>query len=281
MERPSPSDVLTARVRSLASVLPAHAVFAERTAAWLWGVDASSMGVGRADRPIELAVPAGRASPDIPGCRTRGGHLPAEDVTYLDGVRVTTRERTALDCARWLPRLEAIAALDQFLRAGTDAALLRRRMRLLTGETHARRLREVLTLADAGAMLPGETYTRIRVMDAGLPRPRTQIPVPSSGRPRFFLDMGYEDHLTAVEYDGEEFHTARAHCRRDAARRTWIREHHGWEIIVVTKEDVLFNPAPFLETLTTILMHRGWSPAPARLDRIAAKLTRLRRHRPP
>lgn len=279
--RPSPPDVLTARVRSLAPVLPAHAVIAERTAAWLWGVDALPMGARRAGRPIELAVPAGRAPSDPPGCRARRTHLPAEDVTELGGVRLTTRERTALDCARWLPRLEATAALDQFLRAGVDAALLRERVRLLAGEPNARHLHEILTLSDAGAVLPGETYTRVRIMDAGLPRPQTQIPVPSSGRPRFFLDMGYECYRTAVEYDGEEFHTGRAHRQRDTARRTWIRERHGWEIIVVTKEDVLFNPEPFLEALATVLMHRGWKPTPAQLNRIDTKLTRLRRHRPP
>ncbi|ACY99428.1 type IV toxin-antitoxin system AbiEi family antitoxin [Thermomonospora curvata] len=277
----SADDVLTARIRSLWQAAPAHAVIAERAAAWLWGIDALPMGADRATWPIELAVPADRPLPDPPGCRVRRTHLPDADVTEVDGIRLTTFERTALDCARRLPRREAVAALDQFLRAGVDAASLRRRARLLAGRPNARRLREILALSDPGAMLPGETYTRLCIVDAGLPRPRTQIPVGRPDRPRFFLDMGYAEHLTAVEYDGEEFHTGRGRRHRDAARRTWIRDHHGWEIIVVTKEDILFNPVPFLEALTTTLLHRGWNPAPARLHRIEAELAALRRSHTP
>lgn len=36
----SADDVLTARIRSLWQAAPAHAVIAERAAAWLWGIDA-------------------------------------------------------------------------------------------------------------------------------------------------------------------------------------------------------------------------------------------------
>ena len=37
------------------------------------------------------------------------------------------------------------------------------------------------------------------------PRPQTQIPVPGpDGSPKYFLDMGWEDLMLAVEYDGEQ-----------------------------------------------------------------------------
>ncbi|GAA3737035.1 hypothetical protein GCM10022205_23770 [Spinactinospora alkalitolerans] len=45
----------------------------------------------------------------------------------MEGVRATTLERTALDCGRLLPRLEALAALDQFVRIGVSRVDLLRR----------------------------------------------------------------------------------------------------------------------------------------------------------
>jgi very-short-patch-repair endonuclease len=42
------------------------------------------------------------------------------------------------------------------------------------------------------------------VIEAGYPRPTTQIPVLSAdGRRRYYLDMGWEDRRLAVEYDGD------------------------------------------------------------------------------
>ncbi|REE98607.1 type IV toxin-antitoxin system AbiEi family antitoxin [Thermomonospora umbrina] len=275
------TTALTGRARELSRELPAHVVIAERAAAWVWGVDVLPPGAREATWPIEVAHPPDLPPPGLPHCRPRPAELPADDIAEHEGVRLTAPERTALDCARWLPRLEAVAALDQFLRAGLDPTALTRRVRRLTGEPHARRLREILRLSDAGAVLPGESWTRVHIMDAGLPRPATQIPVMAADRPRFFLDMGYEQYRTAVEYDGEAFHTGPACRNRDTARRTWIRTHHGWEIIVVTKEDILFHPAPFLEALATTLMHRGWTPTPSQLGRLELKLARLRRRRPP
>ncbi|GLW09517.1 hypothetical protein Misp01_46460 [Microtetraspora sp. NBRC 13810] len=94
---------------------------------------------------------------DVPGCLVREGFLVAADVTAHQGVRVTTLERTAFDCVLHLPRLEAVTALDQFLRAGVRREALAARGRALSRAGEARRLREVLRLADRGAASPPES----------------------------------------------------------------------------------------------------------------------------
>ena len=65
--------------------------------------------------------------------------------------------------------------------------------------------RTALDLYDAGAASPKETWLRLLVIRAGYPRPQTQIPVLSAdGHRRYYLDMGWEDLMLAVEYDGEQ-----------------------------------------------------------------------------
>jgi 3-hydroxyacyl-CoA dehydrogenase-like protein len=261
----------TIRARAILQDLPPHVVVAGRSAAWIWGYDVLPLQSSEEDWPIDLIADQPVLPP--PNSTFREADLPPTDITSEKGIRLTTRERTALDCARFLPRMEAVAAVDRFLRSGLDLSALKQRAR------PKRRTREVLSLTDPGAHLPGESWTRCRILEAGLPRPTTQIPIPGPADPDFYLDMGYEQHRTAIEYDGERFHTtakARAH---DATRRAWIKSQHGWEILVVTKEDILYNPAPFLEALTTTLMHRGWNPTPTQMSKIERYVTRQTRRR--
>ena len=52
---------------------------------------------------------------------------------------------------------------------------------------------------------PKETWLRLLIIRAGYPRPQTQIPVLSpDGRRWYYLDMGWEDMMLAVEYDGDQ-----------------------------------------------------------------------------
>ncbi|MBA9007684.1 hypothetical protein [Thermomonospora cellulosilytica] len=93
-----PDTPLTARVLDLARVLPAHAVIAERTAAWLWGVDVLPRGADETTWPIELAVPPGPAPPEIPG-------------TFLTALATTLMDRG------WTPAPARMQRLDRHLTA--------------------------------------------------------------------------------------------------------------------------------------------------------------------
>ncbi|MFD0853416.1 hypothetical protein ACFQ07_14355, partial [Actinomadura adrarensis] len=175
-----------------------------------------------------------------------------------------------------LPRAEAVAALDQFLRADVDRAQLRAMARALADYRDSSRLREVLRLGDAGAASPGESWTRFTVIDTGFPRPRTQIPVMGPRGVPFYIDLGYEEFRVGLEYDGEHHHTGRYARARDETRRRWLAQEKGWEVIPVTR-DFLTRPVPYLEALLTALLHRGWNPSDKALHRITTRLTRLSR----
>lgn len=91
----------------------------------------------------------------------------------------------------------------------------------------------VLDLVDAGAQSPKETWLRLLLINAGFPKPRTQIPVlGADGFPRYFLDMGWEDIMLAVEYDGDQHRTDRWQFARDVERLEYV-DRIGWTTIRV------------------------------------------------
>ncbi|MYR06909.1 hypothetical protein GTV32_11605 [Gordonia sp. SID5947] len=102
------------------------------------------------------------------------GTLSPDEVVEIDGLRVTSLERTAVDvaCTSPLGFAGALAVFDSALRKDADrevmARLLRARRR---GAAHARR---ALHHADALAENPGESWGRAQMIEAGLPIPRLQ-----------------------------------------------------------------------------------------------------------
>jgi hypothetical protein len=144
----------------------------------------------------------------------------------------TSDLRTALDLGRFAPRPQAVASVDAFLnRERVTLTDLWVRARLLTRVRNGRRLRANLAVADAGAQSYAESTQRVLFVDAGLPRPTTQVPVYSpTGELLGFLDMGWLRCLLGSEYDGEEHHddekgprgrraTPRSHRRSDPVDR--------------------------------------------------------------
>ncbi|MGP3935022.1 hypothetical protein [Nonomuraea sp. KM88] len=220
MQQPSRTASLIVRAARITRAVP-QAVVCRRTAAHIWG--ASVLTAPQADWPVELAAPAHLA---LPGCVTYLTSLPGADVTAHKGVRLTTMERTALDCARWLPRMDAVAVLDQLARKGVDMDALWHRP--LT-PWH---LRDLLTLADPGARSPRESWLRVILVDGGLPRPAAQIRAELGDGRLAYLDLGWEEFKVAVEYDGQGHHTSPADQRHDGDRREDLRRS-GWRVIIV------------------------------------------------
>ena len=128
----------------------------------------------------------------------------------------------------------AVAAVDALANATelkmSDVELLIRRY---AGRRGIKRARAALDLIDSGSESPRETWLRLLLIEAGLPRPETQIPVPRlDGYSHYFLDMGWRDVMVAVEYDGEQHRVDRNVYRDDLARSEYIA-HVGWRRIRV------------------------------------------------
>lgn len=214
------------------------------TAAWLWARrEATIAGLAAAalhgakwiddDITIELVHPNNRPPR---GVLTRRDALLDDEVTAIAGLAVTTPERTAFDIGRRNPQRVAVARLDALARAtGVKVDAVISIADRHPGARGLRNLEAALELVDTGAQSPRETYLRLLLIQAGLPRPQTQIPVVADDE-TYYLDMGWEKCMVAVEYDGEHHRTDSLQYRKDI-RRLEALHRVGWIVIRVVAGD--------------------------------------------
>lgn len=234
---------------------------AQRTVgAWLW-TRRRGVVAGRAaaamhgaqwiadDIPVELIWSNARP-PD--GITTRRDRLAPGESQMASGLTVTTPERTAFDIGRSVGGDDAVSCLDalgnvtRFDRASVEALVRRHR-----GSPGIPRLLSALDSYDAGAESPRETWLRLLLVRAGFPGPRTQIPVfDDFGLPRYYLDMGWEDVMIAVEYDGDH-HRERPAFGKDIVRSEFIA-YRGWTHIRIVAGA---HPADIVNRV-----RRAWPP---------------------
>jgi very-short-patch-repair endonuclease len=215
-------------------------------AGWLWsrrrgivaGLSASAVhGAEWVDPAAPLELLHRNRNP-LAGLRVRGDRIEEEEVAVVDGIPVTTPARTALDLGCWYPTGDAVAAIDDLMRV-TDLKVAE--VEVLVDRYPARRgiqlARTAIGLADPGAQSPKETWLRLLLIRAGLPKPQTQIPVSAEfDDVTYYLDMGWEDVKVAAEYDGEQHRRDRWQYTWDIRRRETL-ERLGWIVIRVVAGD--------------------------------------------
>lgn len=119
------------------------------------------------------------------------GTLTESEVVVVDGVRVTSLERTAVDVACTTPHgfAGALSVFDSALRAGADSEVMRamlRRRRHGVGQA-----RRALHHADGASENPGESWSRAQLIEAGSPIPRLQN--------EFYDEDG--EHVARTDFD--------------------------------------------------------------------------------
>lgn len=160
-----------------------------------------------------------------------------DEICVVDGMRVTTPARTAVDLGCRYPVDTAVAAIDALARATRlkvpDIQLAVQRH---PGRRGLKQARVAIDLVDPGAESPRETWLRLMIIRNGFPRPQTQIPVYNEyGVLIGEVDMGWADLKIAVEYEGDH-HRSRQVFRKDI-RRIEAMIEQGWIVIRVTAGD--------------------------------------------
>lgn len=192
-----------------------------------------------------------------PGMLVHDCHLESDEVCLLDGMRVATPARAAFDLGRRLPRRDAIAALDDLCRRAPmtvdDIRLVAKKHPRTPG---VRRLIDRLSFVDPGAESPPETHTRLAIVDAGLPRPETQIGHFRGEWEFARSDMGWRRWFVLVEYDGEHHWTDRRQRAWDVERAVRI-EDLGWTTVRVGAELLYDRPAELVRRVREKLRAAG------------------------
>jgi len=261
-------DSLALRIALLELVVPDGCFVTDHTAAWLHAGDTALLPNSHlvVPRPDIFRHPQTRGLRN-PLVRSGERTVRSRDLMRIGGLEVTTPLRTGCDVLRLFHRDVGLWGMSCMLGTGTFVidevfAMLPR----FRGERGVVQLRELAPRADAELQSFGEAGLLNRWHDAGLPRPRCQIPVHLDGRVVCWLDMGLEDRLFAAEYDGTGWHDGTEAEQHDHERRAWLAIQRDWWI------EVFRGPAVFGVNQDADVRLRA---AHAALRRTAEKRTHL------
>lgn len=233
--------------------------------AWLWsrrrgiitGAAASALhGAEWVDPDVPIELIFNSAHPPK-GIVARNERIAQDEIRSVQGLPVTTPARTAFDVGRYQRRGPALARLDALMRASAysheDVLLLAKQYR---GARGVKMLKKLLPLVDGGAASPRESWLRLIYIDAGLPKPRTQIPILEDGTILRTVDMGWEEFKVVSEYDGDQHRTSRSQYVKDQRVIPQI-ERLGWFVSRVIKED---RRPEIIRRTWDAMVARGWRP---------------------
>ncbi len=150
-----------------------------------------------------------------------------------------------------LPYLDALARATNLKIADVLDIADRRK-----GTRGIRQLRHTLEFVDGGAESPQETRVRLLLVNAGLPKPHTQIEFADEyGVVRIRVDLGWPEWRVAVEYDGIQHWSDRNQRSWDIDRIATL-EAAGWVVIRVSAE-MLSRPHVIVERVLRALRAAG------------------------
>ncbi|WP_459303457.1 hypothetical protein [Arthrobacter alkaliphilus] len=215
--------------------------------------------------------PEGAAHLNRPHVVVHRMKLYADEVTTVDGVLVTTVERTWLDMAEMLTVDELVVMWDSCVRMPRvefegrheplcTVADLQRMIDRHKGKRGLRKAKEAIRLIRMGSDSPQESLLRLAIVRAGLPEPELNVPVEARDGGRFLQpDLSYKRYRIGIEYEGEN-HGNEAQVVRDISRSERY-EALGWTEVRISKRHMVNDAKPAVAKIRTALIQAGWRPS--------------------
>ena len=217
-----------------------------------------------------LIRPEGAAHLDRPHVIVHRMKLYEDEITTVEGIPVTTPERTWLDMAEMLTVDELVAMGDSCVRIpraaleGRDTPLcsiadLQRMIDRHKGKRGLRKAKEAIRFIRVGADSAQESMLRLALVRAGLPEPELNVPiVGSDGSRHHEPDLSYRKYRIGVEYEGEH-HSDEGQIVRDITRSERYDEL-GWTEVRISKRHMMDEAKPAVAKVRTALISAGWRP---------------------
>jgi hypothetical protein len=249
-----PTRLHLLRVRDAAVALPPEAVVSHGSAACVHGLWSPGP-----DRPevVEVIVPGEPDRLDR-GVRIRGSRLEPADVVVVDGLRVTSLARTAIDLARGRDLPRALVALDSAARRllgdrfdvgeqdlrrvvshPASAAYVRREISQalvrVWGWPGTRVVRRAVALVEPASESAFESLSRGHMLDGGVPAPVVGLRVSGATGATYFADFAWPEQGLLGEADGWGKYGPEGPSMREAVARERVRqqdlEEAGWRFV--------------------------------------------------
>lgn len=249
------------RLLAYAARMPSHSFFSHVSAAVAWGLPLTERAIGDS---IHVSVLHPRRA--LSGRGVRGHALQAAATRIREhpdlGIRLTSPATTWVHLAKLVDhRYDLVAVGDAIVRTPqhrNDPPALASVAQLTTAVDAGRRqgaslLRRALSCVRDGSSSRPETWTRLVLVDAGLPEPTLGYVVRDAyGSFVARLDLAFPDRRVAVEYEGEQHLSERRQWRRDIRRYEALADL-GWRVIRATSADVFRDPRTFVDRVSRAL----------------------------
>jgi len=176
--------------------------------------------------PSEVHVSAVRASGGRSevGVRRHCRGIESHDWHEINGIRVTTVERTLIDLALVQQFRFAVAPVDHSLKQkDTTREKLRAYLDELGTFRGLARVIRVFEFADARGMSPGESLSRATIHELGFPRPILQVEHRENGRSEF-TDFEWPTFGVIGEFDGRGKYLKEEYLRGQTTAQAVIAE---------------------------------------------------------
>lgn len=251
------------------SQVSGHSAVSHATAFEIWGFPGFMP--ARDSTLIHVSRQAPYDEPRRRGVQGHTTHLWDEELACLDGLWITSRVRTWLDCSRQMSVDQLVVVADHLVRIPRPQFELRSQPYASLGELAAilerhkgtpgiQKARQALELARVGSDSAPESLLRLAVTYAGLPDPLINVPIQLAPGIERTPDQAYPEYRVAVEYDGGT-HSDPWQVQKDIARSEDFT-NHGWLEVRISKQHMGDNAKAALQKICAALYSRGWRPTP-------------------
>lgn len=233
-------------------VLKAPTVASHDSAACMWGLP---LPMGRPDQVCLTGRPDAITPRHYRALLLQAAQLPAEHVTSLHAIDLTTPSRTVVDMARTGEARPALAAIDAVLRRGVPASELDAVLSACRQWPGAVAAGTLLQIGDGRRETPIESYSAVMFMEQDLPMPEPQKEI-YDHRGNFVarVDFLWEELGVIGEADG---------------RTKYADDPSGARLVAEKKRQEL------LEDMGFVVVRWGWADVlPHRSPTTAARIRR-------
>ncbi|MCC3269029.1 hypothetical protein MUG94_00955 [Arthrobacter gengyunqii] len=247
-----------------------YSVASHRTAAEVWGFP---LPAAQNDGLLHILRPAGMAPQRREGVCGHTGRLFSGEVCVVDGLALTSREKTWLDLAHRLSIVDLTVIADFLIRVPrpeydqrvapyATKSSLQAIISRHGGKRGIRKARLALELSRVGADSPPETRLRLALAEASLPEPQVNEPIQDDdGGLHHQPDLSYPLYRVAVEYEGAG-HSRTDQVERDIGREERIRGL-GWTEVRISRRHMLGDARAAVNKVRAALAAAGWRPGPS------------------
>lgn len=224
---------------------------------------------GSHEPAIHISRPEGFAIARRRGVIGHRGQFFADEITTLNGLYITTRCRTWLDCARKMDIDELTVVADHLLRIPRrefenrtepycTIADLEEMLDRHWGTPGIRKARLALEQARVGSDSAQETRLRLALERAGLPTAEVNVPTQLSPGVVRQPDLGFSEWRVGVEYEGDG-HSNPEQIVRDIAREEDY-SRAGWQLVRISKRHMTNDAGSAVSKVRRALEQHGWTP---------------------